>query len=217
MPEAHLGVKVFERYFEKSFWANKDGSSGPNSAYDQTHKLRKNLEDLLIKYNIQSLYDAGCGDANLIYHMSFSTLKTYVGIECVAGLTEKNRIKFAKHTLSESLSKIDFSFQTGDLLDEKLKIPTVDLILSRDVLHYWPNAFVPIFLNKIKASASKYFLATHNLYSHYSANSETEFGIFRPVDLTQSPFEIGQPIEIILEDTWGKALALYDLSKIKIK
>jgi SAM-dependent methyltransferase len=196
-------TEIFTEYFLKNFWGNKTGSSGPNSDPALTPILRKHLIQLIQDLNVTSLLDAGCGDANLFKKIreeidpeSF-TLKKYIGYDCVRDLIQAN----------QKFSAFDAEFKTADVVRDPL--PQVDLILSRDVVHYLPNPFIHEFLENCRRSGSKYLLITHNIYSEFSANSETEIGIFRPVNLTQKPFFWKQPIMTIPEDVYGKELALF--------
>jgi len=206
--EATEYTDLFENYFKKQFWGNKDGSSGPNSAYAETPVLRKNLSDLILDLNIESLFDAGCGDLNLIKYLDPKALlqiKNYLGAECVRELTEQNKTKYLK----DSKFSFGFDFITMDIIKDP--IPCMDLILCRDVVHYWPNESIFNFLENCQRSGSKYLLITHNTHAPISANSETDFGIFRPVNLTQKPFYLEGLKRTISEDFIAKELALFEL------
>lgn len=194
-------IKTFENYFDQSFWGNKDGSSGPNSAFSQTPILRENLQQLFEEFNIKTLYDAGCGDANLFHFLKIDNLEKYIGAECVEALSRQNRQQFA--------DRPNMAFITADVVKEP--IPMVDLILSRDVVHYLPNELVQQFLDNCQRSGSKYLLVTHNTHSPTSANTPTEPGIFRPVNLTQAPFNWTAPVTSIKEDVFAKEMALFQL------
>jgi SAM-dependent methyltransferase len=206
MEENKRDIKIFEDYFSKNFWGNKTGTSGPNSDPALTPILRKNLIKMIQDLGIFSLLDAGCGDANLFKKIweevdpkNFN-LKEYIGYECVPGLT----------ALNQSFSGFNAKFKTADVIRDPL--PKTDLILSRDVVHYLPNHLIFEFLENCRRSGSKFLLITHNLYSALSANSETNIGVFRPVNLTQKPFFWSPPLETIEEDVYGKALALFRLN-----
>lgn len=204
-------IEIFEAYFKKNFWGNRDGSSGPNSAYQETKLLRKNLSDLIINLKIESLFDAGCGDLNLIKYLdpaALSQIKNYIGAECVADLTNQNKTNYQNDT-EFFLESFERDFVTMDILTDP--IPCVDLILCRDVVHYWPNDSIFKFLDNCQRSGSQYLLITHNIKAPISANSETNFGVFRPVNLTQQPFYLEGFILSIQEDFMAKELALFDL------
>ncbi len=209
-------TEIFSDYFRRQFWGNKTGSSGPNSDPELTPLLRQNLQELLEKLKIKSLLDAGCGDANLfkamLEHEPFKHRPLeYWGYECVSDLTSLNRAFFG----AESFKNSGFNavFDTRDIVFEPL--PQVDLILSRDVLHYLPNPLIQHFLDNCLRSGSKYLLVTHNIHSEFSANSETEVGVFRPVNLMQKPFHYPHPELSIAEDVFAKHLALFDLERIR--
>lgn len=192
-------MQVFIDYFDREFWGNKTGSSGPNSDPDLTPILRDNLLGLLLEYEIKSIVDAGCGDCNLFKNMDIATTK-YIGVEVVPKLTELNIEVFKLNH--------NMSFQTLDVVNDKL--PEGELILCRDVVHYLPNELISKFLLNCKASGAKYLLVTHNTHSELSANCATELGIFRPVNLSQYPFHL-EPITTIKEDVFAKRLALFEL------
>lgn len=207
--------RVFSKYFKQNFWANSDGSSGPNSAYDSTHLLRANLEKMFIKYNIQSIFDSGCGDANLfkyIFKNPKLTKINYTGLDCVEDMIEQNKKFFKDSSNFNDNSKMSFICDDVTQYD----IPKVDLIISRDVAHYLPNDLIKLFLTKVLESGSKYLLITHNLASALSANCATEIGIFRPVNLLYSPFNFPEPVEVIQEDTEYKAMALWRIADLKL-
>ena len=200
MKDAH--TKIFNHYFHSAFWGNADGTSGPNSAFHLTHKLRANIQNLLSGRNIHSIVDIGCGDANLFRYIDLTGIE-YSGLECVPALTQQNQVQFA--------DRPNMTFQTTDVIYDP--VPQAELVICRDVVHYLPNELIFDLLENIKRSQSTYLLITHNLFSPDSANVKTNVGIFRPVNLTQAPFNWPQPIEIVEEDEFefGKALGLWKL------
>jgi len=193
-------TEIFKKYYQEQFWGNSTGCSGPNSDLKLTELLRKNIQKLLDDYTINSMLDAGCGDANLFRGIDISWLE-YLGCDCVLEMIASNKTAFAQRN--------NMQFFVADVVVDKL--PQADLILCRDVVHYLPNDLVTKMLNNFKQSNSKYLLITHNLYSNLSANSPTEIGVFRPVNLTLPPFEWPKPQEIIAEDVYGKSMAMYSL------
>lgn len=189
---------VFSDYYHRRFWGNASGSSGPNSAYELTPVLRANLQALLDELKPKTIVDAGCGDANLFRFIDLKDTQ-YIGVECVPALTEHNQQRFADHP--------HMRFITADCVTEPL--PDGDLILCRDVVHYLPNALIHQFLQNLLHSQFEYLLITHNTHAPQSANSETEVGIFRPVNLSQAPFNLPAPLKTIAEDVFAKELALW--------
>lgn len=197
------GTEVFIRYYQRRFWANDSGSSGPNSAYEYTHRLRAGLADFLVNYDIESICDAGCGDANLFRYLDLGG-RQYIGMDCVPDMIADNQKRFQ--------SESNMRFILGDVVSDPL--PKADVILCRDVVHYLPNDMIWQWLHNCVSSGSRYVLVTHNTHSALSANSPTQIGIFRPVNLTQAPFNLPAPQCVIAEDTFAKELALWDLHEI---
>lgn len=195
---------VFIRYYEEGFWADSTGSSGPNSAFEETPKLRHGLEALLKTYQIRSILDLGCGDANLFRYITLDSV-AYLGIDCVPNLIKRNQQRFAEQAA-------DMDFTCANILTTAL--PQADLILCRDVVHYLPNPLIANLLKNILRSNSTWLLITHNLYSALSANDITDLGIFRPVNLCYPPFHWPEPQTVIHEDVYGKALGLWPLQAL---
>ncbi len=194
-------TKIFLEYYEQQFWSNRSGSSGPNSDLVRTIGLQQALNRLMDQYEITSIVDAGCGDANLVRGLTLAR-RVYLGLDCVPAMIQLNQQVFSAYD--------NLFFAVADVVAEPL--PQADLVISRDVLHYLPNELVQTFLNNVKHSGSRYLLATHNTMAPHSANVQTDVGIFRPINLTQTPFNWPEPIEVIEDTDQGKAMALYDLS-----
>ncbi len=197
-------TRIFTDYFNRQFWGNASGSSGPNSAYELTPVLRQNLQQLLHDYQIKHIVDAGCGDANLIRYLDLTGI-TYIGVECVADLTTLNQQRFTDQP--------NMSFQTLDIVTEIL--PDTQLVICRDVVHYLPNELLWQFLENLLKSPFKYLLVTHNTHAPLSANTTTDVGIFRPVNLSQAPFHLPEPLTTIKEDVFAKEMALWSRTAIE--
>lgn len=195
---------IFIDYYQRGFWANASGSSGPNSAFDLTPVLRRNLQGLLQQLVIGSILDAGCGDANLFRHIDLEG-RDYNGLDCVPQMIASNQARFA--------GQANMRFNVADVVTATL--PQADLILCRDVVHYLPTQLIWRFLRNCVATGSRYLLITHNTHAPLSANSATEVGIFRPVNLSQQPFNLPVPILTIQEDVFAKELALWELTSIR--
>lgn len=205
-------TQCFIDYYHQRFWATDHSSSGPNSTLEHTVLLRSRLKSLIQKLRPRSILDLGCGDANLFWEMDLEKMGPsraypieYTGFDCVPDLILQTQKKYQ--------DRPHMHFDCKDILTEPL--PPADLILCRDVTHYLPNDLITQLLENIRRSQTKtgqtYLLITHNLYSSLSANDVTVLGIFRPVNLTYPPFSWPMPLEILEEDVYGKALALFKL------
>lgn len=189
---------IFKKYYDTQFWGNHTGSSGPNSAFETTPRLRKHLQTLIDDLKPKSILDLGCGDANLFRFLNINGI-AYTGIDCVPEMIEKNQHDFqdAWHML----------FLCADILNYPL--PKADLVICRDVVHYLPNTLIARLLENIKRSHSEYLLITHNLHCALSANDHTDIGVFRPVNLTYPPFHWPEPLKYLEEDMEAKSLGLW--------
>ena len=194
-------TKIFLEYYEQQFWTNRSGSSGPNSDFARTTALQQAINALLDRYEIISIVDAGCGDANLIRGLSLAQ-RVYLGLDCVPAMIQMNQAVFSEYD--------HWFFEVADVVADPL--PQADLVISRDVLHYLPNALINTFLDNVRASGSRYLLVTHNTMAPQSANVETDVGIFRPVNLSQAPFDWPEPVEVLQDTDIGKCMALFQMT-----
>ena len=178
-------TKIFLQYFERQFWTNRAGSSGPNSDLSRTYALREGIGRILRDYNIGSIVDAGCGDTNLFRDIKLEGI-AYLGLDCVPAIIEMNKRVFSKQD--------NMFFEVTDVITHPL--PQADLIICRDVVHYLPNSLIKLFLHQVAESKSRYLLITHNI----------------KVNLTQAPFGWEQPVTIVTDTDEGKTMALWEIN-----
>lgn len=195
---------VFSRIAEKNEWDGTESVSGPGSTMAATQLLRAALPALLEKYEVQSLLDVPCGDAHWIVTVLPDHI-TYTGGDIVPELIERAR-----------KDKGDAgNFVVLDIVTDPL--PKADLVMVRDCFIHLPNATVKEAIANIKRSGSRYLLTT--TYPERADNIDIEIGGFRPVDLQATPFNLPDPLEVILESEGaasgsGKSIALWDVSKL---
>jgi hypothetical protein len=53
--------RSFERIYSNQAWGREAGGSGPGSTLEATTAVRAMLPQLMNKYNIKTVLDAGCG------------------------------------------------------------------------------------------------------------------------------------------------------------
>ena len=97
-----------------------------------------------------------------------------------------------------------FPGKSFDLLDATEQIPQkADLILCRDLFVHLTTDQIHRALRNFESSGSKYLLAT--TFIDLSVNAELvvpRLGVgWRPLNLAIEPFNLGEPIECINEDT----------------
>ena len=165
---------VFDTIYEKKVWGN--GSGGGSDAHvanvyiDTVNKIFK-------ENNIKKVLDIGCGDWQFSKFIDWSNMD-YVGIDVVESVIKKNNEKF---------SSSNIKFICENPLSENCILPSVDLILVKDVLQHLSNKNVIILLDKILKSKSNFVLVTNDFDSR---NIDINNGDTRPIDITKPPFNV---------------------------
>lgn len=199
---------VFTNIYTTGGWYCGASYSGLGSDLCQTRIIRVEIPKLLERYNIKSMADAPCGD---FYWMREVLLDVqYIGIDIVEEIIEKNKQLYCNDLRT---------FQSLDIVNDAL--PKVDLILCRDCLVHLSNEHVAKALRNIKKSGATYLLVTN--FMNTRENVDIATGNWRPINLTEAPFNFPDPLEVINEGcTEGgrkagdKALALWRLADVQI-
>ena len=193
---------VFSEIAAQNSWDGTESVSGPGSTMETTSLLREALPGLLAKYDVRSMLDIPCGDAYWISKCLPEGIR-YTGADIVKSLIERNRAQ--KSDLGQ--------FEVLDLVSADL--PKHDLVMVRDCLIHLPNDMARQAIANVKRSGARYLLST--TYPGRADNIDIEIGGFRPVDLQAAPFNLPEPLELILETegrTSNKSIALWDVSQL---
>jgi hypothetical protein len=198
----------FSLIYEGNTFGGKESRSGAGSDLQQTREIRRVLPELIKEFNIQTMMDAPCGDLFWMQTMQLG-VKTYIGVDIVNTLIEKNQHDFGNDTRE---------FMCLNLAGDEL--PCVDLIFCRDCLVHLNFADVQKVLSNFKRSGSRYLLTT--TFSGRNANRDlVGKDIWRPLNLQAEPFNLPVPLRLINEKcTEGngaytdKSLGLWRLSDI---
>ena len=206
-------MEEFNKIYEENLWGDPESRSGMGSTVASTETLRSEVESLLLKYNIKSILDLGCGDNNwmklvraLRRGLGRRNGIEYTGADVVENLIKSNKEKYP-----------DTNFVTLDATSDPL--PKVDLIFCRDVFGHLSNENVHKALNNIYNSGSKYLLSTTLTGWDFNKPSAIDGG-WRCINLLIKPFSL-RPISLINEDcqtqypTYNdKCLVLFDIDKM---
>lgn len=174
--------EIFTNIYETNYWKN---GSGPGSLPSITLTYRKLVEEFIIKNNIKSVLDYGCGDYQFSKLIPWADLDVnYLGVDVVKHIIDQNQEKYSNETIN---------FQTLDSFEWK----TFDLILCKDVLQHLPNKEIHKLLNKMTSRAT-YIMITNDLdilnpnkkRKKRSKNTDISIGDGRLLDLELPPFEI---------------------------
>ncbi len=191
-------------------WGKTESVSGPGSTLDQTTIVRREISNIIKKYNISTILDLPCGDFNWMQYVDLQNC-IYIGADIVAPLIEKNNILY-KNSRCRFLH-IDAT---------KDSLPSCDLIICRDLLVHLSSNDVFKVLKNFKNSGAKYLLTTF-FTNRQGRNSEIESGGWRPINLQKPPFNFPKPEVIINEQCTeqngsynDKSLGLWLLQNILI-
>lgn len=176
----------FTEIYRNNLWNNEESRSGGGSTLNRTVNIRIGLQELLKELGIKSICDAGCGDFNWMKTVELKSV-AYVGIDIVSDLIATNKEKYQ----GKNIKFIDMDIIRDDL-------PTVDLILCREVLFHLSCQDVSTAIRNFKRSGSNYLLATH--YPNISENIEIKTGQFRGINFQKAPFEFLPPKRRIEEN-----------------
>ena len=186
--------KIFTEIYNENGWKSNESISGPGSAYHRTYNLRKELVNLIKKYDITSVVDCPCGDLNWIKEI-LSTIPNYVGIDIVADLIKNNKKNFP-----------NLHFYVDDIITSNLL--NCDLLIVRDLLFHFSQKNVKKAINNIKKNNIKYLL-TSEIEDNTHINKNIRDGTWYPIALQNSPYNFPQPIIKIKEDAPNKFISLW--------
>ncbi len=176
---------TFSNIFTKDLWQSnrkyKESKSGAGSFLKNTKNVRRDIPDLLNKYEIESLLDIPCGDMNWISKLDLNV--DYTGADIVPELIAENQRNYP-----------DKNFKVLDVVNDPL--PEMDLILCRDCFVHLPLEYIKLAISNIRKPGIKYMLVTS---FPVEFNKNISIGKWRPLNMCIEPFNL-QPIEIIDEN-----------------
>ncbi len=206
--QGRSATEVFTLIHDRNYWNSQESVSGTGSELGQTVALVHALPALFKEFDIKSILDVPCGDLNWMKEVPLDGVR-YIGGDIVEKLIHRNRARFT--------ARPELEFRVLDLLKDPL--PTTDLVLVRDCMVHLPLADITTVLQRIKASGSRYLLAT--TFTRHAENRDIRMGDWRPVNLTVAPFNLPTPLRLIDEGCMegegrygDKAMALWDLRSL---
>jgi SAM-dependent methyltransferase len=167
-------ANVFEAIYRVNKWRM---GSGPGSTVEDTAPYREFLSGFLKAYRISSVLDLGCGD------WQFSSLIDWSGLQYIGADVSETAL-----TSARPHSAPNISFQVLNAIEDPL--PSVDLLIAKDVLQHWSNADILGFLPKL--DKFRFALITNGFPSKKTRyiNKNIRPGKGRPVDLSSPPFNL---------------------------
>jgi SAM-dependent methyltransferase len=200
--------EIFTNIFTKNGWVGKESVSGPGSDSSQVQVIIKEIPVLINRLGIKTVLDVPCGDFNWMKQTNLNGID-YIGADIVGDLIKRNEKLYAR---------VGIEFQKIDLIRDVL--PTVDLIICRDCLVHLSYNDIVLVLKNVCESHSSYLLTT--TFTEKTNNHDILTGMWRPLNLNKSPFNLPHPIEIIIEGCTevngayrDKSLGLWKISDIR--
>ena len=178
--------KRFEIIYKTGYWKPFFGGSlsGSGSNFDATENIRRELSDLLLELNIQSMLDLPCGDLYWMSKIDLSSVK-YIGADIVPGIIKDNQSKFDSNKRK---------FLELNIIEDQL--PTVDLVFVRDCLVHLEEQQIIDSIKNIVESGSVYFAST--TFPKITKNQKPiNKDRWRQLNLTLPPFSLPEPIKYL--------------------
>jgi|SRR5579872_1008878 len=200
---------LFKYIYKENSWLNKNTRSGNGSDLTETPIIRLQIPQLIEKYGIKTMLDAGCGEFFWQKELDLSSLELYMGIDIVPEIIEHNSKRYQTDRCT---------FALLDIVSQP--IPTVDMILCRDVFQHLSDTDIQQAINAMKKSGSKYLL-TSTFVNKNQNEDPTKHP--RPLvarvtgrgrNLQLAPFNFPKPIDIIEEGFENKTLGLWKIEDL---
>jgi len=172
--------------------------SGRGSDLDETTvAAAKFLANVITEYDVKTLVDVPCGDANWQFReYPQDAIDAYVGLDIMPELIALNNARFAHHSNKHfikwdmaacALPHIRFN-ATGKLLPP-------DLVHVRDAIQHLPLQQGVATLMNVVSSGARMFIATTFPSQRGGLNMHIPNGFFYKPDLLAAPFSLPSPIE----------------------
>ena len=174
----------FSAVFDAKLWGEGETLSGPGSRLDNPMVIKafSALDHAIDEFGVRSIADIPCGDFNWFQEV----LKkhpdvAYAGFDIVPPLIEMNRAKFpgVKFLQFDIVSDVPGKF---------------DLIFTKELFIHLKDSQVAQAIRNMKASGSKYMMASNSFGVVNVDLAHAELGYARPIDLCVEPFNLPAPL-----------------------
>ncbi len=198
--------RVFTKIYRDKVWGEScESASGSGSTLDATTQIREQLPALLDRLAAITFLDIPCGDFHWMQHVDLRNVR-YFGADVVKELVNTNQSRFGSEFRR---------FLCLDITRDEL--PTVDLVLCRDVFVHFPYRDIIRAVRNIKKSKCRYMLTT--TFPAHQENQEITTGSWRPLNLQSPPFGFDPPLVQIHDGVTGgefadKSLGLWSVADL---
>lgn len=162
---------AFTRIYDDNVWGK---GSGTGSMAVNNIDYIAFISNFIRRNKISSVLDFGCGDWQFSQFVDWSGLD-YTGVDVVESVITRN---------SELFAAPNIRFMT---YSDIAALPSVDLVLSKDVMQHLPLAAVKQAIATLRTKA-KLLLITNDIFPDKWTNVEIEPGGGRAIRLYEEPF-----------------------------
>lgn len=174
LPTTGTSEDIFTEIYKKNKWRF---GSGAGSLKRVCTDYVKYLNKFIESHDIKSVLDVGCGDWQFSEDINWKDAE-YLGIDVVEYLMSDVAKKYGT-------DKIKFHF--GDI--HSIEFDHYDIILIKEVMIHLPNEEIVKMLQKVSGKC-KYLIITNPVSNSPNCNIDIRTGSFRPVDVTEKPFNL---------------------------
>jgi hypothetical protein len=178
---------IFTYIYEQQRWGRRESVSGPGSTLQYTENIRREIPNLVQRFNLRVVLDAPCGDYHWFRLIPRVNGFTYIGGDIVSALVQRNQEAYGSTTTR---------FIELDIITQP--IPSADIWLCRDALFHLSNKQVFKTLANLLRSDVCYLLTSS--FPNSVENKDIPTGYFRHINLELPPFSLGIPMASI--DDW---------------
>jgi len=177
--------KAFTAIYEDNIWNELDNyTSNSGDGSDLNYNIYTFIpffKDFILKNNIHSVTDLGCGDFVCGPHIYDDLELKYYGYDTYSKIIEKNN---SIHNDSK------YSFTQLDIFNEWKNIISTDLCIIKDVLQHWRLADIYTFLDNIMISKKFKYIIICNCCDQIKDNPDLLItGGFRPLSASFFPLK----------------------------
>ncbi|MFY0672432.1 MAG: class I SAM-dependent methyltransferase [Bacteroidia bacterium] len=177
----------FTNIYKNNIWfRNQESKSGAGSTLEATNNIREWLPKFISENKIENLIDLGCGDFNWMKEVKLDA--NYFGFDIVEHVIKENTNLYENR---------DRRFGVLDGVNEPLPNLPRSAILCREVLFHLSFEDGKKLLKNCLDSSPRYLLLTSN--PTIKVNKDIRSGEFRRVNLEVEPYNLGKPINLIVD------------------
>lgn len=183
-------ANAFDTIYKENLWGSGESRSGVGSEITRTDHYRHRLASLLKQYNLQSLFDAPCGDLRWMPILLEQVQLSYEGGDI-------------SHALIEALKQQHPGYSLRQFDITRDPFPVADVWHCRDCLFHLPFKDIQLALHNFAHSSIPYALLTSHHAWLMHRNLDLNGVGFRYLDLERAPFHFPKPLAYVADFKWG--------------